>query len=538
MPEAGGGCGRSWQDAGVWPPSSVPLVRRSPELGWLAAVAFAAWLIARTAFDDLGVPAGSDWGVYLKDAARIWVPESGLPFNDWRRPLHGYLVGLFGAERGYVEAARLISAVGGVATVVAAGVAGRALGGPWVAALAALSVPFLQVPVDAAHWTNHYGLLGAAVGLALAAGACACRWGSVTAALAAGLFGGFAYALDLRGLAGAGTAAGLVVLALGADVAWWRRLLLPLAFAGGLALPVMQSERVAEVAGLSAMPFDVQVRVQRALTLDAIRLEGGGQGGQLQACIGLEPTLMTLEGLQEPCSEALFRSNLARIRSHLPPAGLWWLLLPAFLPAVWGRRAALAGFGVLVGPTLGALVGLAWVHGHMRYLTPLTVPLAVLIPLGLHRLTERFPLPVRVAGGLVALYLTVSWWPRISHRERAWPDAPRDRPTGLTRLADHLLAEGTDEPVIDCAGTGVEVYALPVVLDMEVLVGASPQRCLHALSDLAASGDAGWGVTLLRGDAATMGVVLDQEPVESLGFERALVVSQGAERFALWRIEP
>jgi len=506
------------------------------ELPWVVAACLGSWWIARTAFTELGVPAGSDWGIYLKDAAAIWLPDSGMPFNDWRRPLHGYLVGWLGAERSYVEAARLIAAWGGVATVWAAAIAGRALSGPGVAILAAASVPFVPVTVDAAHWTNHYGLLGALVGLAIAAGACSCRWGSAVAALGAGLLAGAAMALDLRGLAGAGTAAGLVLLGVFAPVSWWRRLLLPAAFVAAVAAVSAWHDHLVAIAGLSSLPFDEQVRIQRALTLQAIRLEGGGPGGALNACLDLSATSMTLAGLQEPCSRALFASNIQRLAVSLPPVAWLLALAPALLPARWGWRSTLAGLGVLVAPVLAMLVGLAWVLGQPRYLTPLAVSLVLLAPLAAARVAERSP---RLVGlGLWALAVfAVTQWPGVTADREAWPSAPSGRPEGLASLAERVLDQGSADPIVDCGGSGLEVFALPEVVDLRALVGSSPGRCLVALEDLATGGQPGWGITLLRKDAASPGIVLSQDAVEALGFERALVVGHGMERFALWRIE-
>ena len=67
------------------------------ELPFLIACVLACSLLAGPWVEFFGLPCGSDWEVYLDNAAWLWHPEwADVGYTNWRRPLHGWLVGGLG----------------------------------------------------------------------------------------------------------------------------------------------------------------------------------------------------------------------------------------------------------------------------------------------------------------------------------------------------------------------------------------------------------------------------------------------------------
>jgi len=184
-------------------------------------------------------PAGFDWERYLRETWATLHP--GTMNSTWLEPLYPWLLSTLGAELGWAWAGQVISSVALLAIVLGAGILGRALGGPWCGAVAALSIPLTPQLATSARWVSMYPLLSAGTALGLAGLVALCRWPRWWWAVLGGVGTGIAWGVDSRTIT---LLPGMILLAvLGAWAAEGkaRRLALLALFAGGLSLgPISQ----------------------------------------------------------------------------------------------------------------------------------------------------------------------------------------------------------------------------------------------------------------------------------------------------------
>ena len=437
---------------------------------------FAACLgvLALTALGTLpvvGHPLGSDWGHYFTAAEYIWDPVPGIAYPDFRKPWFGWLIGGIGQGVGYFHAAQWVSRFALVVMVCSTGLLGAALASRWVGLSCAVTMLLMPLAMDGSLWVNHYPLLGAAVGLAFAAGAAAMRGPWLGWVLLAGLASGVAWALDFRGVVAAPAAGGLVFLG-GIGLSLRRlmaRLLLFVAVAAG---PMTHDIWLQETFSVPQLRPEAQLEVQRAGTLAQVQQGLVGGDRVREACSSEATTAFTVSASMGDCATALRDSSWMRLNAmgHVPGgipllAGLAWLL-PVGLKRRW--LGAIAGAGILGAPLASLYLGMGWVTYFDRYVLPFAVIIAALLPVAAGRLTMLIPVPKIAAplGAVLGVLASVVVWPGLTARSLEAPEAVRSSEyhAGVfAGWARSQLAQG--DAVIDCAGLAVDSLLLPNRID-------------------------------------------------------------------------
>ncbi len=454
----------------------------------LLGLAIGGVLVGQHAFESLHIPEGSDWGVYLRGAEHVWHPERDTTFPDWRTPAYAWLVGWFGESQGYVRAGQMLSSVSALLTVLAAGLLGRALSTAWIGGLAAVAAAGFTPVAHGAHWVNHYPLLGATTGLALALGAMACRWPHALLGAATGVAAGASLALDLRGMVVVVAGGILCSLALGVQSRpWLHRAGTAAFFLVGVWAVGSAEGALAERVNTRLMPLEKQVLHQRQLTLDWQTWEGGPLAQKLQAaCEDIRPGPLRASHLLLPCSRAMLSTNLQRLwnAQSLPPASSLWLLCLACLPGAWGRRSVLAG-GVLVGvPLVSIGVGASWVTYWDRYVLQFAAPLVALVPVAIARVGTGVGqrLGRRVAGKGVGAIAASAWvvlaWPNLLGGVPGAPPMREKIPAEIATWASENVRE--EDVLVDCAGMGINQFLLPNRVPLEEFV-RQPRACIDSI---------------------------------------------------------
>lgn len=455
------------------------------ELPFLLGCGLACALLARPGVVFFGHACGSDWPSYLENAARFWHPDwPGLVYQDWRKPLHAFLIGLLGEWRGYLVGAQWITLGSTLATVLGAGLLGRALGGRTTGVLSALVVALLPALEQSGRWVNLYPLLAGLGALALGLAAACLRWPRLELALSAGLMGGLAWACDFRG--GVPLILTLLTVVASAVAArrrgWWALALVLVALVGAAAGWGLD-QGLQRNLGIDPLSLQRQVAVQSEVSIGP---NLPPEVRQLCAPDRLESAHGVRLGAD--CTRVLLPHNWAELVSFdaLPPT--WWLalFLPALLPARWGRRSSI-GVALLLGGSVAAmLVGMALVAYPERYALLQLVPLALVLPVGFERLVARL-VPAgggRGWGGLVQLVAVLAvvcvLWPRVwpMGREPAQfcraggipvPGLERGRQAVLSWAQSGL---GPTDVLLDCSLSSFDELLLPQRLPLrEVLPG-------------------------------------------------------------------
>ena len=448
------------------------------ELGFTLGLLVALMLLLRPGVVFFGYPEGSDWETYISNTAYIWHgdwPE--VIYQDWRKPLHAYLVGLLGEPSSYIRGAQLITAVSTMAMVLSAGLMGRALASRSAGVVAALSAAALATLEPASRWVNHYPMLAGTAALALALGAACLLWPRAGWALGAGLFAGLCFAVDGRGLV-VPVAVGLLVLgaAFAARATPRRAVAVVLAAAVGLGLATAVDRGLQHRYTPGLLGVADQLGNQRQVILTHYASVGGAPEPLDRACRLSEPG--AIDAISLPCALALERENHRRLRAEAaqPPAAFALLLLLALAPGVRGWRDSLGGLAVFGSSAAALVAGMAWVVYWDRYGLQVTLPLVAVVPVALHRLAgwlRRRSLPAQPAwawslgAAAAALLLAGLVWP-------GWPLGARGTPAagaselhpggvdGRVQLAAWVRGEVTDEDVIiDCAGSSLFQLLLP-----------------------------------------------------------------------------
>jgi len=429
-------------------------------------------------------PSGSDWPQYILGAFVLQHPEHLHSYPDWREPLYPWLLGLVADGGSYLEAGRILGTCSVLLLILGAALAGRALAGAWAGGAAALLVLTLPAVIGGSNWINHYALLAAFTGLALALAAATARWRLLVLAPFCGLAAGLAWATDARGVA---AVAAVLVVAVGVTrLKRWRWSLgLLLLLGAGIAVGPVLSKGLSVV---ERKPFSEQVEVQRETILREIRDQGFSEPLKA-ACADPEQGAGVLSGA---CARALLRENLRRMsaQGQLPaPVPLLGLLVLAAAALSRRREELFSALGVFLVPAGAFLVGAAWVVYQDRYLLQFAVPLACLVPVALLRaagfLEGRWPRLQRwsTVVALVALAVVVALalrsspvrlGPLLAGRPPGEGPAPRGKghgkPRGLPVTPDDQLgnmvdwfkqAMGPEDLFYDCSHHGLETLWLP-----------------------------------------------------------------------------
>jgi hypothetical protein len=457
----------------VPPLLASPRLRR--ELPLLLGLLLALiWLLQPDWF-RFGYPHGADWDTYLASTGAMWLDPEHFRYNEWRRPLYPWLLGLLGGGGSYVLAAQWLALLGTLATVTGSGLLARALAGPWAGGLAALSAAWLPVVVDGSFWVNPYPLAGGVTALALAAAAWACRWPGWWASGLSGLLGGLCWALDSRGLAVA--AAVPLLVALG-PAPWRRRALLVVLAVAGIAVGQLGDRALVTVHDLRLRPLSSQLELQHGLGRGP---EVAGEPmvrAEAEACADVRHQALTPAALLDDCASHRRRLSAGTLRAEgelpplLPSVGL---LLLTLIPAGWGRRSSLASALIWLPSLAALLLGMSWVPYVERYLLPVAALLAALAPVALLRagsLVARLG-PSRwlraVGPSLAALWLlavhpsihphalTHPLW-HIAARKAEIP-ARHDPRVAMARWAQESI--GPEDLLLDCAELRLEPMLLP-----------------------------------------------------------------------------
>ncbi|MBK7756629.1 MAG: hypothetical protein IPI35_09535 [Deltaproteobacteria bacterium] len=423
---------------------------------------------------------GYRWPDYLFNAWMVGLGEAER-YDSFRRPLHGFLVSVTGGWLGSVpNAAILWGGLSMAAVALSAGVLGRALGGRFAGALAALLVASVAPNLEAARAGNLYPLLAATSALALASAAALARWPSLPLAALTGALAGVSYATDDRGVMMLPGCVGLVLL--GA----WRAEGLPkklgvAALALALALPIGQRLKT----GFGQLPFkELSVEQKRVIQQDVVAryIQNSRDPELISTCASVPNTrLLTAEFVRDPCAAATLKHNLTDpMRRHLPlglTLGLGLLPL-ALLPA--GRRlgGVFEGLCGVIVPALGFGALLLFTPMPDRYLLQLSVLAAAGPAIGLARLMEglgatlraligeRLPPWIGEALGAVSLVGLGLWAAQADPADRHSPsatqlDAAYTSWNQAAKAARAVVQPG--DTLLDCAGHSVNIALLPQV---------------------------------------------------------------------------
>ena len=436
----------------------LKLCRELPLLAGVVIGCIGMWWRGR-AFVPMDWPAGFDWERYLRETWAYFNP--GTMNSTWLEPLYSYMLGNLGDAVGWAWAGSLISSAGVLLLVLGSGILGRAMGGPWVGAVAAMSIPLTPNLAAASRWVNVYPALSGATAMGLACLVAMTRWPRLAWALSGGIFVGLAWALDgrtaplipgfvLLGLIGASGAPGVV-----------RRALLMVAVVAGIAVGPWSQDTLRVVPREST---EQVAEILRGIELSKLRVSPNAS--LRQACIDEPSEVINLTGLLRPCAHALSLDNAQRVDEGLP-FGLWLTLglLPfALLPGALGRRQSLAAvlaFGPFIGMTL---IMSRWIIVTPRYMMQLAAPAAVIVPLGLWQLW-------RTLGRKPSLRRWASIGP-IAALIWLWRGGPEHTNAGpletsstyqmmapiMTFIADEV---GPDDVLLDCSESHIEAALLP-----------------------------------------------------------------------------
>lgn len=443
-------------------PSAVRWLWELPFVGGILAGMVLLWLRGSLFVLD-GSVAGYHWPEWLHNAWHVvhgrWDRMSGF-----RKPLHGYLVGMTGEVLGYDDAATFVASASALVMLLSAGVLARTLAGPAAGGLAAFCLGAVPLVANAAHWGNGYPLLAASTGAALASAALLAarpgRWTlllATTATIAA-------LASEDRGLLVAPWVAGMVVIA-------WRSPTRPSAFLflGALVLTVAVPPAIDAGLGHRA-PFALSADEKRVAQKEVVhrwlQIEPDPDLVATCASVRLEDTLEP-HFFSTPCARAVLHYNSTTIapRATFFSGTALGLGILGWLFAVSRRQRTLGWTALATG-------GLAWVvfatatpMPH-RYILQFAVPLVVIVPVAAGRIGRLAGNGWRGWALSTLLCFGTGWW--------GWNADPHDRrgPWQQSRgnwsasdwADDARLVRAhvpADEAILDCADHGINSAVLP-----------------------------------------------------------------------------
>lgn len=490
-----------------------------------------------------GSVSGYHWPEWLHNGWHVvhgrWDRMSGF-----RKPLHGYLVGMLGEGLGYADAAILVSSLSGVVVVVSAGVVGRVLGGPAAGGLAALTVGGVPLVANATHWGTGYPMLAAATGAAMAAAVGFAARPSRGLLAAVAVCTTWALATEDRGVLVVPWVVGMV--SWGAlrsrRVGWW---------AGGLALATtLLAPPLLDHALGHRPPFALSTEAKRQAQKEVVhrwlRIEPAPD--LVRACREvreaetLEPRFFTTR-----CARAVLAYNSTTIA---PKATVWPVGWLGVALGVWGLGGRVRRHRWLVW-TGAATAGGAWLlfaaatpMPH-RYILQFVVPLAVVVPVALGRVgggLRRDWGGWAVSCGLCLAAGGWAWWADPHDRSGTWQRSRGD--WSEARWADDaaLVAAHVpdDEAVLDCADHGVNSALLPAhVTGPAPFLAPDAGFCRDWVTDATRFGAARRWVTV-----STTTALFDKGRKERLELDALLAATSGwrrvdgTEGFELWVRDP
>ncbi|MCK6522229.1 hypothetical protein L6R49_12405 [Myxococcota bacterium] len=445
------------------PRPASPWLRELPVAVGVVGGALGLWWMGRAWVLD-GSFVGYRWPDYVAEAMLVAARQTNL-YDPFRQPLHGALLAGLGEALGrYSDAAVLISSAATLALVLAAALAGRALGGPWAGGLAALTLPWTHTAAWMSRWANSYALLSGLSGLSLGLAVAAARWPGLLFAAGAGLAGGLAWGVDARGLLFAPAAAGLVLLGATAPGLGWRRWLMPPLFALGLAVGPWSVEALGQ-SEQHAMSAAEKLHHQRGVVHRWVQIAPRAE--VISACASMtQDQLLTREYLSTPCAKAVLRHNLEDQLPGQAPFGRFTALalIFALLPGGRGLRGSLEGLLSVLAPA-AAIVAFALITPlPERYLAPMGLPLALAVPLALGRLAALAPSRAQtgLAAALTLLAAGFAWISDPASRHKPSPEQLDPQYGRWTRAAAGVTARlEPDEPYLDCSLHYVDLAMLP-----------------------------------------------------------------------------
>jgi hypothetical protein len=443
---------------------------------WVLLAGIVAW--SWVSLPTIAHPLGSDWGHYFTAAEYIWNPREGLAYPDFRKPWYGWIIGGLGQTVGYFPAAQFVGRASMVLMVLAAALLTTAMSNRWMGLVAAATIPLMPLVMDGALWVNHYPLLGATVGLSVAAGAASARWKHLGWVCLAGVMAGISLALDLRGSIAVPMVVALVGLG-GIPLGWRRGLFRMIILGLGAGAIQIHDGWLQHRFEVPQLEFAQQLQVQRKGTLGQIA-EGIFDDVPLQsACAGMVVAPMSATGLLSKCGTQLSKSSRERlVRLGLIPGAvtLWWLVL-AILPIGRSVREriqnGLVSVVVFGAPLFSVWMGMRWVTYFDRYLLPFAAIVACVVPVALGRffmLLNSFfarPQPVfKWLGVGLALGYMVLQWPGHWSRSLDSPETVRSSEYHAGVFASWVVQSvKVEEAVIDCAGLALDSLLLPAKID-------------------------------------------------------------------------
>ena len=460
------------QDSSTGAPSGDARQRWLCELPFVGGIVGGAgllWLRGGLFVLD-GTVSGYHWPEWLHNAWHVvhgrWDRMSGF-----RKPLHGYLVGMVGELTGYDDSAVLLASVSGVVMLLSAALIARVLAGPAAGGLAAVTLGAVPLAANAIHWGNGYPLLAASTGAALAGAVLLAAHPSRRTLALATTTAIAALASEDRGVLVLPWVMGMTALALRSRARPSMRWFLVAAFLVALVPPAID-------VGLGhRAPFALSATEKRIAQKDVVyrwlQIEPDAELVSTCASIAQAETL-------EP---AFFRTACARAvlaynsRTVAPRATffsgtamvlglLCWLLAPR-------PRRALVWTGGLCGGAAWLFFASATPMPH-RYILQFVVPLVIVVPVAAGRIGW-------IAGHgwrgwsvstLVCIGVGVWGWMADPHdrnglwqRTRGdWSKAEWAEEAALVRT--HVPP---DERVLDCLDHGINSAVLP-----DHVVGPAP----------------------------------------------------------------
>ena len=440
-----------------------------PFVGGLLGGVLLLWLRGGLLVLD-GSVAGYHWPEWLHNAWHVvhgrWDRMSGF-----RKPLHGYLVGMLGELTGYDNAAIFVASVSSLVMLVSAAVLARVLAGPAAGGLAAVTLAAVPLVANATHWGNGYPLLAATTGAALAGSALlAAHPSRRTLALAAATTIA-ALASEDRGMLVVPWVLGMTAWALRAPgrprVAWFL-----LAAVLATTVPPAIDYGLGHRAPFALSATDKRI-AQKDVVYRWLQIEPDPDLVAACATIRLEETLEPAL-FQTPCAAAVLHYNSATIAPKATFYSGFALLLGLCGWLVSPRpRRQLVQLGAVTGGAAWLVFATATPMPH-RYILQFVVPLVVVVPVAVGRLGALAGPGWRGWGVSTAVCLGVGVW--------GWLADPHDR-NGLwqrTRgdwsapewVDDAQLVRAhvpVDERVLDCIDHGINSAVLP-----DHVVGPAP----------------------------------------------------------------
>ena len=416
--------------------------------------------MARASLRSHGLACGFDWERYLRETWAYFNP--GTMNSTWLEPLYSYMLGNLGNAVGWAWAGMLISSIGVLLIVLGSGILGRAMAGPWVGAVAAMSIPLTPNLAAAARWVNVYPALSGATAMGLACMVAMTRWPRLGWALLGRCL--CRAGLGARRTNGAAASRLHPPRARGCK----RRDGLRAPNAPLCSSPPRHVGRALEPGHASVVPRESteqsSAEILRVSRLSKLRVSPNPV--LRQACIDEPSEVINLSGLLRPCAHALSLDNAGRVDEGLP-FGLWLTqgLLPfALLPGALGRRQALAAvlaFGPFVGMTL---IMSRWIIVTPRYMLQLAAPAAVIVPLGLWQLWRtlgRKPAIRRWAAvGPIAVLIWL--WRGGPEHTNAGPLEGSSTYQMMAPIMAFIDDDvGPEDVLLDCSESHIEVALLP-----------------------------------------------------------------------------